>query len=185
MKEVSRTEAESFRECFYFDQGEMNPNPLGVLRKLWLLQFASRYSMPVLMRLCQYFHTKSKVGHLIANVLMRRNQSHNNFEHGLNPKIAAGVVFHHTGVCITSDTVIEKGVQMYRNVTFGSKNGKAPHIMANAKIASHSIVLGVVVGEGAIVAPGAVVVKDVPAGKIVAGVPAKIIADVTDENYRF
>ncbi len=185
MAELGRVVAMSFRECFYFDQSEMNPTPPGVLRKLWSILFSSRYSMPVLMRLCQYFHNRGKFGKLISIVLMRRNQSHNNFEHGCNPKIAAGVIFHHTGVCITSDTVIEKGVQIYRNVTFGSKDGQAPHIMENAKIASHAVVLGVVVGEGSIVAPGAVVVKDVPAGKIVAGVPAKIIADVTDEKYQF
>ena len=142
--------------------------------------------MPVLMRLSQYFGSKGKVGKLVAVVLLRINQSCNNFEHGSDPKIASGVVFHHTGVCITSDTIIESGVHIYRNVTFGAKNGKAPYIKKNAKIASHSIIMGgVTVGERSIVAPGAVVVKDVPDGKIVAGVPATILADVTNDNYQF
>jgi serine O-acetyltransferase len=35
------------------------------------------------------------------------------------------------------------------------------------------------------VAPGSVVVNDVPDGKIVGGVPAKVIGDVTEENYYF
>ena len=97
-----------------------------------------------------------------------------------------GVVFHHTGVCITSDTIIEEGVHLYRNITFGAKNGKAPHIKKYAKIASHSIVLGgVTIGERSIVAPGSVVVKDVPNGKIVGGIPAKVIGDVTEDNYHF
>ena len=34
---------------------------------------------------------------------------------------------------------------------------------------------GVTIGDGAIVAAGAIVTKDVPANSIVAGVPAKII----------
>ena len=56
----------------------------------------------------------------------------------------------------------------------------------DAKIASHSIILGgVIAGERSIVAPGCVVVKDVPDGKVVAGVPATILSDVTDENSRF
>ncbi len=82
--------------------------------------------------------------------------------------------------------MIESGVHIYRNVTFGAKDGFAPHIKKEAKIGSHSVVLGrVTVGEKAIVAPGAVVVKDVPPGKIAAGVPARIIGDVTDERYNF
>ena len=43
----------------------------------------------------------------------------------------------------------------------------------------------VTVGEGAIVAPGAIVLIDVPSKKIAAGVPAKIVGDVTDDNYDF
>ena len=151
--------------------------------------------MPVLMRLSQYYYLKSysansrfskRIYSLISAYIRRKNVIKNNFEHGANPKISAGVVYHHTGVCITSDTTIESGVHIYRNTTFGAKHGMAPYIKRNAKIASHTIVLGgVTVGEKAIVAPGAVVVKDVPAYKIVAGVPAKVIGDITDENYQF
>lgn len=43
-------------------------------------------------------------------------------------------------------------------------------------ICSHSIILpGITIGEGAIVASGAVVTKDVPPYSIVGGVPAKVI----------
>jgi len=35
------------------------------------------------------------------------------------------------------------------------------------------------------VGAGAVVTKDVPAGKIVVGVPAKVIGGVTEESYFF
>ena len=40
------------------------------------------------------------------------------------------------------------------------------------------ILPGVVVGERSVVAAGAVVTRDVPAGKVVAGVPARVIKDV-------
>ncbi|MFQ7474117.1 MAG: 2,3,4,5-tetrahydropyridine-2,6-dicarboxylate N-acetyltransferase, partial [Anaerovoracaceae bacterium] len=36
------------------------------------------------------------------------------------------------------------------------------------------------IGKGAVVAAGAVVVDDVPAGVVVAGVPAKVIKDAAD-----
>lgn len=46
----------------------------------------------------------------------------------------------------------------------------------NVMMGANAVVLeGVHVGEGAVVAAGAVVVSDVPAGAVVAGVPAKII----------
>ncbi len=58
----------------------------------------------------------------ISAYLRRKNGIMNDFEHSANPKIAKGIIFHHSGVTITSETVIETGVHIYRNVTFGAKN---------------------------------------------------------------
>ena len=43
---------------------------------------------------------------------------------------------------------------------------------------------GVRVGKGSVVAAGAVVTKDVPAHSIVAGVPAKVIKEITDSDIK-
>lgn len=187
--------ADSIKECFTLDEADINPIPKGITGKIIALFLSARYSMPVLMRLSQYYYLKSinvsnkirkKAYNMLAYFLRRVNQVNNHFEHGVNPQIAAGVVFHHCGVCISSYTVIESGVHIYRNVTFGAKDGYAPHIKKEAKIGSHSVILGkVTVGERAIIAPGAVVVRDVPSQKIAAGVPAKIIGDTNDEKYNF
>lgn len=50
-------------------------------------------------------------------------------------------------------------------------------------IGANAVVIeGVHIGKGAVVAAGAVVVEDVPAGKVVAGVPARVIKDVDDQT---
>ena len=61
-----------------------------------------------------------------------------------------------------------------------SDNIPAPiHIGKNVWIGSHATILpGVTVGDNAIIAAGAVVVKDVPADTIVGGVPAKVLKSV-------
>ena len=187
----------NIKECFYFDQHELNPSPQGLFDIFLRLTFnrTSRYTMPLYMRLAQINRVKyddSTIApiKLIYKVLFkyfcRKNQIKNNFEHGSNPNIGPGIVFHHTGVTITGATKIESGVHIYRNVTFGGKDGGAPYIKKLAKICSHTVIIGsVTVGEKAIVAPGSVVIEDVPDRKIAAGIPAKVIGDVTKKNYHF
>ena len=46
------------------------------------------------------------------------------------------------------------------------------------------LIEGVHVGEGAVIAAGAVVIEDVPAGSVVAGVPARVIKMKDSETNR-
>jgi acetyltransferase-like isoleucine patch superfamily enzyme len=61
---------------------------------------------------------------------------------------------------------------------------KGPRIKRGAKIGANATILpGVVIGEHALVGAGAVVVKDVPDGVVVAGNPARIIRKLSELPY--
>lgn len=58
---------------------------------------------------------------------------------------------------------------------------KGPHLMTGSKIGANATLLpGVTIGRNALVGAGAVVVHDVPDGKVVVGNPARIIKDVSE-----
>jgi acetyltransferase-like isoleucine patch superfamily enzyme len=61
---------------------------------------------------------------------------------------------------------------------------QGPRIKRGAKIGANATILpGVVIGEHVLVGAGAVVVKDVPAGVVVVGNPARIIRQIADLPY--
>jgi acetyltransferase-like isoleucine patch superfamily enzyme len=67
-----------------------------------------------------------------------------------------------------SDEHWQHHVEMVQPVRIGD------HVWIGARAA---VLKGVTIGDGAIVAAGAVVVDDVPAGALAAGVPARIVRE--------
>lgn len=117
-----------------------------------------------------------------------RNPKGLTIENGVSigPKVLldarCGLIIHKSAV-IAYDAIIWTLNHDYNDIHFSGK-GASCEIGEYAWICSRSIILpGVKVGNGAVVASGAIVTKDVPPYSIVAGVPARVIGKREEKKY--
>lgn len=86
---------------------------------------------------------------------------------------------------IAYDAIIWTLNHDYNDVNFCGK-GAPVEVGAFAWVCSRSIIMpGIKIGEGAIIASGAIVTHDVPPYSIVAGIPAKIIGKREHNIYKY
>ncbi len=119
--------------------------------------------------------------------------SHSIVEHHV---IIGNNVRLHSNVFVPEFSVLEDDCWLGPNVVVtnarypqsqnAKENLKGVTIKRAAKIGANATLLpGIVIGENALVGAGAVVVRDVPTGAVVAGNPARVIKQVKDiEAYR-
>lgn len=96
-------------------------------------------------------------------------------------KIGAGIMFDHaTGIVIGETAVVGDDVSFLHNVTLGGTGhehgDRHPKICSGVMIGAGASILGnIIVGTGAKIGAGSVVLHDVEAHTTVAGVPAKVV----------
>jgi len=90
-----------------------------------------------------------------------------------------GIRIPHGQIVIDGFVEIHPGAKIRPFVTIGLKEGdlQGPTIEANVAIGTGAKLIGpITIGEGAAIGANAVVVDDVPARAVVAGVPARVVA---------
>lgn len=140
----------------------------------------------VLYRIARWFFLKRVpfIPEIIKGVIFAVYNCHISYK----CKIGKGSFFLHKGMStlILDYVVIGKNTRIGMNVLITGKGPykEVPTIGDNVWIGPGSVICGaVIIEDNVVIAPNAVVTKSVPKNKIVGGIPAKIIGDVTKLDY--
>jgi len=160
----------------------------GLLAKAFLTR---RVFRPIVtLRLCAWSAKDMPALNLLFRLLHRWATRRAGIE--LPSVVSAGpglCITHGWGLVVNRDAILGSNVTLFNGAVLGRKDRYGddghdrvtsyPRIGNDVWIGPHALVLGVTIGDGAIVAGGAVVTRDVAARTTVGGNPAKIMREDT------
>lgn len=155
--------------------------------------FKESVKVSVWLRLGSYLMTKKSFIYRLLYYSVKVYYKHIEHKTGIQVPLGAHIAeglkfFHHGCIIIAQSAKIGKNASIHQGVTIGrvfagAKAG-VPAIGDNVVIFAGAKLLGnIKVGDGAVIGANAVVVNDVPANAVVAGIPAKVISE--DSNKCF
>lgn len=130
-------------------------------------------------RIAHFFYMNKM--YLIARMLSHVSRFLTGIEIHPGARIGRRVFIDHgMGIVIGETSEIGDDVLLYKGVVLGGtsleKGKRHPTIGKNVVIGSNACVLGpITIGDGAKIGSGSVVIKDVPPGATVVGVPGKVV----------
>lgn len=152
---------------------------------IFMLALSTRTFRPVLtLRLCQWSASRCRVANPFVRVLHRWMQVRAGMDLPSTLCVGPGLILvHGWGLVVNGKARLGANVTLFNGVVIGRKDritagereSAYPVIGNEVWIGPHAIIIGgISIGDGAIVAPGSVVTKDVPPHSVVAGNPATI-----------
>jgi serine O-acetyltransferase len=129
--------------------------------------------------------------HLAARLVSHASRFLTGVEIHPGASIGRGVFIDHgMGVVIGETATVGDGCLIYKGVLLGGTSlehrVRHPQVGANVIIGSNACVLGnITIGDGARIGSGSVVVKPVPSGATVVGVPGRVVPVGMDRHARF
>jgi serine O-acetyltransferase len=144
--------------------------------------------LPVLLVRISNVLTKVNLG-ILGKIVALLNQILFGCDIARNAKIDGGLYLPHpNGVVVGENTIIGKNCILHQGVTLGDRGechqGNDPRVADYVEIGTGAKILGdISIGRYARVGANSVVLKDVEAFMVVAGLPAKVISVRSDKDY--
>ncbi|MCX6848299.1 MAG: serine acetyltransferase [Verrucomicrobia bacterium] len=159
--------------------------------KQWLRESGFRFT--VIMRFCAFLRSQRITRYGTYHVCLwihRRMQVRYGVYIEFSTQIGAGLYIGHTNsIVVNTRSKIGENCSLSHSVTLGQTHGRSKHpgvpvigdrvyLGCGAKILG-----GIHVGNDVVVAPNAVVTKDVPQSAVIGGIPAKILSLEGSQGY--